>query len=365
VSLISRYIFRETFAAWLTVTVVLFVILMSNQFAEILDDAAAGRLPRDAVFAILGLMSLRYLMVLMPIGLFLGVMLALARLNRDSEMAALAACGVGPAQLLGPISVLTAALSVSVAWLALEQAPAAARSIEEIKLRAQEELELGVLEAGKFTSPDSGDTIIYAKEVVGEEIFDVFIEHQDGDRVIVILADRGERVHDPETGNLTFVLYDGRRYEGVPGHKDFRIMDFAEHGMPIRLDKDEDPEEPVETKPSGVLFASTTPEDRAELQWRISAPISLFVLMLLAVPLSRSRPREGRYGRLGIGILIYITYVNLLSIARVWVEREQVPEWVGLWWVHIALGLVGLTLLGHESGWFASSPRVRRAEPAS
>ena len=92
-SLISRYIFRETFAAWLTVMVVLFVILMSNQFAEILDDAAVGRLPRDAVFAILSLTSLRYLMVLTPIGLFLGVMLALARLNRDSEMAALAACG--------------------------------------------------------------------------------------------------------------------------------------------------------------------------------------------------------------------------------------------------------------------------------
>ncbi len=364
-SLISRYIFRETFAAWLTVTVVLFVILMSNQFAEILDDAAAGRLPRGAVFAILGLTSLRYLMVLTPIGLFLGVMLALARLNRDSEMAALAACGVGPAQLLGPISVLTAALSVSVAWLALVQAPAAARSIEEIKLRAQEELELGVLESGKFTSPDSGDTIIYAKEVVGEEILDVFIEHQDGERVIVITADRGERVHDPETGNLAFVLYDGRRYEGVPGEKNFRIVGFAEHGMPIRIDENEEPEELVETKPSGVLLASLAPQDRAELQWRLSAPISLFVLMLLAVPLSRSRPREGRYARLGVGILIYITYVNSLSIARVWVERDQVPEWVGIWWVHIVLGLVGLTLLGRESGWFAASPRVRRAEPAS
>ncbi len=362
-SVINRYIFRETFAAWLTVTLVLFVILMSNQFAEILDDAAAGRLPKDAVFAILNLTSLRYITVLTPIGLFLGVMLALARLNRDSERAALAACGIGPAQLLGPISVLTIALSVAVAWLALKQTPDASRSIEEIKLRAQEELELGVLESGKFTSPDSGDTIIYAKEVVGEEIHEVFIEHQEEERVVVILADRGERVHDLETGDLTFVLYDGRRYEGVPGQKNFRIVGFAEHGIPIRVDEDEEPEELVETKPTEVLLASTAPEDRAELQWRISAPISLFVLMLLAVPLSRSRPREGRYARLGLGILIYITYANLLSIARVWVEREQVPQWVGLWWVHIGLGLVGLSLLGHESGWWTSGPRLRRAEP--
>jgi lipopolysaccharide export system permease protein len=87
----------------------------------------------------------------------------------------------------------------------------------------------------------------------------------------------------------------------------------------------------------------------------------VFVLMLLAVPLSRSRPREGRYARLGVGILIYITYANLLSIARVWVEREEVPQWIGLWWVHLALGLVGLLLLGRESGWFVSSPRVRPA----
>jgi len=343
------------------VTMVLFVILMSNQFAEILDDAAAGRLPRDTVFAILGLSSLRYITVLTPIGLFLGVMLALARFNRDSEMAALAACGVGPARLLGPISVLTLALSASVAWLALVQMPGAARSIEEIKLRAQDELELGVLESGKFTSPDSGDTIVYAKEVTGEEIHDVFIEHQADERVVVILAERGERVHDPETGNLTFVLYDGRRYEGVPGEKNFRVVDFVEHGMPIRTKKDEEREELVETKPSSLLLASTLPEDQAELQWRISSPIMVFVLMLLAVPLSRSRPREGRYARLGVGILIYITYANLLSIARVWVERGEVPQWIGLWWVHLALGLVGLLLLGRESGWFVSSPRVRRA----
>ena len=361
-TLISRYILRETFIAWLTVTLVLFVSLMSNQFAEILDDAAAGRLPRDAVFVILGLTSLRYITVLTPIGLFLGVMLALARLNRDSEMAALAACGIGPTRLLGPVSVLTIMLSSSVAWLSLVQTPEALRSIEEIKQRAQEELELGVLESGKFTSPDSGDTIVYAKEVTGEEIHDVFIEHQADEGVVVILADRGERVHDTETGDLTFVLYDGRRYEGVPGDREFRVVDFAEHGMPIRADEDDEAEELVETKSSVVLLTSSAPEDQAELQWRISSPIMLFVLMLLAVPLSRSRPREGRYARLGVGILIYITYANLLSIARVWVEREEVPQWVGMWWVHLGLGLVGLTLLGRESGWFTSSPRVHRAD---
>ena len=355
-NLLNRYILRETFSAWLVVTFVLFVILMSNQFAEILDDAATNQLPKDAVFAVFSLTSLQYITFLTPIGLFLGVMLALARFNRDSEMAAMASCGVGPARLLGPISVLTALLAITVAWLALVRTPDASRQIEDIKVQAREDLEIGVLESGVFTSPDSGDTIVYAQDVAGDEIYDVFIEHKDGDRVIVIRADRGERRQDAADGHLTFVLYNGRRYEGIPGEESFRIIEFGEHGMPVRVDQPEEQEQPVATKSMEALLASSAPADRAELQWRLSAPLSLFVLALVAVPLSRSRPREGRYARLGVGILVYIIYANMLNIARSMVERDEVPQWLGMWWVHVALALIGLVLLARESGWLTRSP---------
>jgi len=356
VNLLNRYILRETFSAWLVVTLVLFVILMSNQFAEILDDAAASQLPKDAVFAVLSLTSLQYITFLTPIGLFLGVMLALARFNRDSEMAAMASCGVGPLRLLGPISILTVLLAITVAWLSLIRTPDASRQIEEIKYQAREGLEIGVLESGVFTSPDSGDTIVYAQDVDGEEIYDVFIEHKAGDRVVVIRAERGERRQDELDGHVTFVLYNGRRYEGVPGERSFRIVEFGEHGMPVVVDQQEEEEQLVQTKSMVTLLASAEPEDRAELQWRLSAPLSLFVLALVAVPLSRSRPREGRFGRLGVGILVYIIYANMLNIARTMVERDEVPQWLGMWWVHVALALVGLVLLARQSGWFARAP---------
>ena len=358
--LISRYVLRETFFSWLIVTTVLVVIFMSNQFAETLDDAAGNELPRSAVFAVLGLTSLQYITWLAPIGLFLGILLALARMNRDSEMVALEACGVGPPRLLVPIGLLTLVLSMTVAWLSLIGTPEASRQVEEIRLQARESLEIGVLEAGTFTSPDSGETIVYAQEVEGNEIRDVFIQRNDGNQVVAIVAARGERRLEAD-GRLSFVLYNGRRYEGVPGEQSFRIVEFAEHGMPVRLVQRPDDEQSVETKTLADLAGSSDPVDRAELQWRISSPLSLFILALLAVPLSRSRPREGRYARLGIGILIYITYLNLLSIARAWVERAQVPDWLGVWWVHLMLGLLGLFLLGRQSGWFA---RAGRAAPA-
>ncbi len=132
-NLIGRYIFREAFGSWLVVMLVLFLIFMTNQLADILGDAAADRLPRDAVLAIFGLTALRNLTLLAPITLFLGVTLALARLNRDGEMAALSACGVGVGRLLVPIGAFTLLLAAGLAWLAFVSTQAASRRIEETR----------------------------------------------------------------------------------------------------------------------------------------------------------------------------------------------------------------------------------------
>lgn len=360
-SLISRYVLRECFGAWLLVTAVLFVILMGNQFAEILGDAAADQLPREAVFSVLGLTALRYLTMLAPIGLFLGTMLALGRLARDSEMAALGACGIGPVRLLGPIGLLTLLLALASTWLVLVQTPAASRRIAEIRDQAREAVQLSALQPGQFASPDSGDTVLYAREVEGDQLRGVFLERQYDGRIVAVRAERGKRVRDPKTGSVSFVLYNATRYEGVPGATGFSIMTFGEGTIPVHNSKPEEAAQPAETKTTAELVASRDPVDRAELEWRLSTPISLFVLATLAVPLSRFSPREGRYARAGIGLLIYIIYTNAVSIALVWVQHEQVPSWAGVWWVHALAGLIALYWLGREAGWFVSAGPVEAA----
>ena len=358
-SLIGRYIFREAFGSWLVVMAVLFVIFMTNQLADILGDAASDQLPRDAVLAIFGLTALRYLTLLTPITLFLGVTLALARLNRDGEMAALSACGVGVGRLLVPVGAFTLLLALGLAWLAFISTPAASRRIEQIRFSAKQNVELAVIQAGEFTTPDSGDTVIYAREVVGDELREVFLQTERDDRVSIVLAERGRRVLDPATGEQSFVLYEGRLYEGVPGEGKFFVVEFDEQLVPVRPDDDEELVEPAAAKSTLELFGSSSLADRAELHWRVSLPLSLFVLALLAVPLSRTSPREGRYARLGIALFVYLIYTNLLSIARVWVERGFVGDDLGLWWVHAVVGLLGLWMLAREGGWLV------RARPVS
>ena len=91
-------------------------------------------------------------------------------------------------------------------------------------------------------------------------------------------------------------------------------------------------------------------------------PVSVLILAILAVPLSRSSPREGRYARIGAGLLLYVIYANLVSIAYVWVQRELVPDWVGMWWVHALMLSYALFLIVRQSGLFARARMV--AAPA-
>ena len=72
---LDRYIFREVAVTCIAVTVVLLVILLSNQLARVLSQAAANDFPRQVVFALIALTSAGYLTVIVPIGFFLSIML--------------------------------------------------------------------------------------------------------------------------------------------------------------------------------------------------------------------------------------------------------------------------------------------------
>jgi lipopolysaccharide export system permease protein len=110
-----------------------------------------------------------------------------------------------------------------------------------------------------------------------------------------------------------------------------------------------------------TLMKSRSIDQVAELQWRISVPLSTLILAIFAVPLSRSQPRQGRYGRLGVGLLVFIVYLNLLSAGKVWVERETVPAAVGLWWVHGLMLGIAMAMLAFQNGMHRRFLSFRRS----
>lgn len=351
--ILDRYIFREIAQSWLAVTGVLLMILLTNQFARVLGDVAKDKLPKDAIFQIIGLTGLQYLTILVPIGLFLSIMLALGRLYRDSEMPAMMACRVGPMDVYRPLMFLLLPLVVAVGWLSMEIAPMALSKIERVGVEARRQADLASIEPGRFTSDSSAGAVVYAENVTRKgEIENVFLQRQTELGVEVVIAKRGEQIESDDPDKRFFVLHDGRRYEGIPGTAQFRVMEFAEHGIPYQLPSVEDPEPEARAMRTAELLVSRDLESQAELHWRAGIPVATLVLAIFAVPLSRSRPREGRYGRLAVGLLVFIIYFNLLSAGKAWLEQGIVPTQVGLWWVHGLMVCAALGLLAIQNGFF-------------
>lgn len=349
--ILDRYIFREIATTWLAVTVVLLFILTTKQFARVLGEVAKGNLPRGVVFEVIGLTALQYMTVLIPIGLFLSIMLALGRLYRDSEMPAMMACRVGPGGIYRPVAWIMLPLTLIVGWLSMETGPQALNEIDRIGVEAKRHADLASIEPGKFMQGGKG-AVVYAEKVLGPGVVEkVFLQQIDeSGKVNVVIAERGEQRDSDDPNTRYFVLFDGRRYEGIPGSSEFNVMEFAEHGIPYQLPGADEREPEARSKPTADLMASDDLKDAAELHFRLAVPIATLILAILAVPLSRSQPRAGRYGRLAVGLLVFIIYFNLMSAGKAWIETATVTPALGLWWVHGLMLSFALILLGAQNG---------------
>ncbi len=359
---LDRYVLREVAISWLAVTAVLLGILVSSQLAKILGLAAEFGFPRDVVFSLIGLTTLQNFVVLVPIGMLLAVMLALGRLYHESEMAAVRACGVGPVRLYLPVCVLALPLTVVLGWLTFEVGPAARQGAEELRSRAMRDAQFGQLEPRTFRTFSDGEAVFYAERRAADgHLANVFVQRYVGDRVEVATAAWAEqRILNGGRMQLV-VLHDGERIEGVPGRADFRRIRFVEHGIPIVIpEPGAARDDPARTLTSDLIGSTALP-DIAEVQRRISMPVMVLVLSLIAVPLSALRPREGRYARVAIAILIYFVYSNLLSAAQVWIEKGRIAPLLGAWWVHALIAVAGLVLLHRQSPFFVRRGAARNA----
>lgn len=349
--IIDRYLLREIFRSFVGVTVVLMLILLGDQFARGLARAAADRIPREAVLKLMGLTSIEYLSLMVPAAFFFAVMLTLGRLYRDSEMAALNACGVGAGRLLRPLLWSAALVASGLAVLSFDTVPWAARQSLEIRQEGQRQVQITALEPGRFRSASGGRLVFYARDRNDAgQLTGVFIQQRVEQQVEVVTAARAEQRVSLERDENYLVLYDGIRYSGRPGSPEFRTARFEEHGIPLPVPGRADPTQQRRQMSTFDLLGTGLAEDAAELHWRLSAPASLLVLTLLAVPLGRAPPRSGRYGRLGFAILVFVLYSNLLGFGRMLIENGTVPQWLGLWWIHGLLLLVGFAMLYLQGG---------------
>lgn len=354
-SILSRYTVREVLAHLTGVMAVVLGIFLVRRFGALLDDAADGSLPAAVVLHLLGLRTIMALPSLFPVVVYLGVLLGLGRLYRDEEMTALTACGVGPGHIRRAMLGFAVVAALFVGALSFSARPWAAAEFARVRERALTALDMGSMVPGRFYEIEGGDEqVIFAE---GRSVTDprflehVFVQQRSGQRLTILVAERAVEQRDAQ-GTYRFLhLLNGYRYDLDDDAGDYEITRYGEFVIRTPLGGVLQDEEGEKGQPNTVLLTSNDPRDNAEFQWRLAMPVSTILLVALAIPLSRVSPRQGKYGKLFVGILMYVLYRHLLSAAKSWVADGTLSPFPGFWVIHaLCLGTV-MVLFVRESAW--------------
>jgi len=342
-SILDRYLWREFGLYLLAVTSVLWLIFVATRFARYLAQAAVGNLPSDVIFTLLGYSSLGALSLLLPLGTFLAVMLALGRMNADNELTVIATCGVSNKRLTRNVVVFSGAVAIIVGMLAFVLVPNALSSRYELEQHAKVAADTSGLVSGTFKESRNGDWTFYSQNLSDdkESMENIFIEiHRDDRRPLIFRAERGKFDIDAATGDKYLILEQGYRYEGQAGDRNFTIAEYASHSLLIEKGEKAQARERHKALSTTTLWQRGQQRDLAELQWRASSVIMTIILSLMAINLAKAAPRQGRYVGFFPAILIYIIYSNLLGVTRAWVSKGVIAPWLGAVWVHLLMIII-------------------------
>lgn len=336
--IIDHYLIREIVHPLLAICTALVIIFITYSLSRFLVDADAGLLQPMDVARLTFLKSIISLDVLLPLSVFLAVMTGLGRLYTDSEIYAMRASGISEAQLLRPLMRLTLILAIIVALLSTVARPWAYTQSYAIRAAAEASAETGRIRESRFYSFGESERTVFIERIAenGSDLDGIFVRTRKGDDLQVITAARGffEYFANPDFHRLQ--LIDARVFKKVQEGTDLSAL-FGEFTIWLPVESPKSPGYKVKAASTWLLSDSKNSIERAEFQWRLSTPVSMLLLALAAIPLSRSRPRQGRYAKMLVALVIYAVYFNLLDVSRSWVEQGSSTH---IWWVPGLLALL-------------------------
>jgi lipopolysaccharide export system permease protein len=301
---------------------------------DVLGKITAGRFPPDLIVQQMALRIPMALALLLPLAGFLGVILAYTRLYRDSELAVLRASGFSELGLLQPVLTFALPMALVIAFVSVYLAPAAQRVAVDQAEIANRQVAIAGLDPGSFVQLKASGAVVFAGELETNKSFrDVLIVRELEDNHLQIVRAKSGMVSTEKKNAPTLLrLNEGQRTDVILGKNSIERAAFktAELVLPENLQQNRG--YLLEDLPVSELFGQRA--GSAELQARISGPIMLILLMMMAPALARSAPRQVRYDRIVIGVLLYLVYSQSVELAKKAMIMGKTPEWIGVWWVH-------------------------------
>lgn len=332
--ILRHYLTRQVLITTALVLGFLVVMLLGGRLIRYFGMAADGGLQVSVLFRLIGYNLPYFLELILPLSFFIGLMLVFGRVYADSEMAVINAAGISRGQLGRYLVPVVLVMVLFEAGLSLWAKPWGVRSAENI-WQDQKLLEVfDLVKPKQFIS--RGNYHLYVEEVgVNREYVSGVVIVQTSDNAkpnqavkkdTIIVAKRAAQVASDDN-RMQIELYDGRRYEVDTVHQGYNEIGFGRYRMTLELSAAESSEPKVAGLALADLMAMMTQNDGravAELAYRLALPWLMVIALLYALPLSRVRPRQGRWGRLIPAILLFVAMALVLISIKKPIEKNKI-----------------------------------------
>ena len=361
-TIISRYILRNLIVFFLAITFIIGLIVFGNQFVLTTQESLSFGIPIKELMPLVGFNMLRDIPIILTLSLFLSIIITISQLYKNSEAVVMNSIGLGDRDFINLIKPIVFVSFIIVFYLTIFAVPWAKQQksiAEDVTVNASE---FSFITEGKFESFKNGEIVFYASEsnitdTVGEQnMEEIFIYALDKGKPVIVLASEANKYTNAETESIYLRLKNGIRYEGLPGNENINILNFEQYDLEIvsgDIQKSISNFSEIEEQNSIDLLREGGVKANAEIQWRISQPISVLILSIFGIFLGKSSPRTGKGINLIIGIVVFMLYNNALLVAKSSIESSQLSPIIGMWGIHLSLLLILIIFYQFRQGKIA------------
>jgi lipopolysaccharide export system permease protein len=338
--ILEKYLLKEILGSSLSVFLIFMVILSSNTMLRLIEEASAGTFPTYLLFPVILVKITQYSIYMIPISLFFGIIISLGRFYNGNEMAVISASGQSIFDVAAIINKIIIPTFFLVALFSLYITPAATEYRSKLEHRLNNEERIEEIKPGRFASSQNGKATFFV-ERSDNNILDKVFFSSSNEIGLTVENSKSASYYKDKNNNRFLLLKDGVIVETLSSiNASVKTTKYETHGLMLGKELIGFENNSLKAKNTYDLFMLNDLASRAELQARFMLPLATLVLGFLAIPLSYSSPRKGRYDKIFLGALVYFVYFIAMSITEKMFLLELTPSLLGLWWLHLIIIIV-------------------------
>ena len=337
-NILSKSLNVEVFKSTVGILLIFFFLVVSSRFVGYFEQASEGLIDPNLIFKVVFLRFPDFITLLLPLSFFLGIVITISRLYADREIYGYFSGGLSEKDLikfLFPQSLIFFLITLS---LSIYIAPYTKELSKEILTLDTLKEQFESIKSKEIFSLKNEDGFIYADKNENNSFENVAIYLSNESYSSFIVADRLD--YDDSDSEINLNFQNGILYQDIFTSESSVVSYFGQLKIPVINDN-----KPVSGLSFTKLFDFSTKSSKSETQWNISIPITIFILLILGVTLSKVGPRQGRLSVLLPAIFVYILYLSLLILARETYSENSFNAQNYIWYVHIIFFGISLMTL--------------------